>query len=143
MPSSLVVKVRIFGPNYTTVANYTWSINCLYVAFPAEVLQVLSFGSILVTPHTQHLNVCIPYFCWNFSSVKDQKDLIGGVLAAVRVNHGLFCHERNERSLVYFNSYIFNLNRSWTGSPSVLNQFTFSTEFHSWGSETHYFGGLL
>jgi len=59
-PSSLVVKAKIFGTNYTSVANYTWSINCLYVAFPAEVLQVLSFGSILVTPRTQHLNVCIP-----------------------------------------------------------------------------------
>ena len=142
-PSSLVVKVQIFGPNHTSLANYTWSINCLYVAFPAEVLQVLSFGSILVTPRTQHLNVCIPYFCRNFSSVKDQKDLMKGVLAAVSVNHGLFRHERNECSLVYFNLYIFNLNRSWTGAPAVLNQFTFSTEFHSWQSETHYFVGLL
>ena len=66
MPSSLVVKVQIFGPNYTSVANYTWSINCLYVAFPAGVLQMLSFGSILVTPRTQHLNVCILYFCGIF-----------------------------------------------------------------------------
>ena len=101
-PSSLVVKVQIFGPNYTTAANYTWSINCLYVAFPAEVLQVLSFGAILVTPRTQHLNVrCIPYFCRNSSSVKDQKDLMKGVLAAVSVNRGLFfCHERNDCSLV-------------------------------------------
>ena len=134
-----VVKVQIFGPSYTSVANYTWSINCLYVAFPAVVLQVLSFGSILVSPRTQHLNVCIPYFRQNFSWVKDQKDLMKGVLAAVRVNHNLFCHERNERSLVYFNSYIFNLNRSWTGAPAVLNQFTFSTEFHSWQSESRYF----
>ena len=141
-PSSLVVKVQIFGPNLTSLANYTWSINCLYVAFPAEVLQVLSFGSILVTPRTQHLNVCIPYFCRNFSSLKDQKDLMKGVLAAVSVNHGLFRHERNECSLVYFNLYIFNLNRSWTGAPAVLNQ-PFSTEFHSWQSETHYFVGLL
>ena len=118
-PSSLVVKVQIFGPNYTSVGNYSWSINCLYVAFPAEVLQVLSFGSILVTPRTQHLNVCIPYFCRNFSSEKDQKDLIKGALAAIRVNRER--DERDECSLVYFDWYIFNLNRNWTGAPAVLN----------------------
>ena len=118
-PSSLVVKVQIFGPNYTSVANYTWSINCLYVAFPAEVLQVLSFGSILVTPRTQHLNVCIRYFCRNFSSEKDQKDLIKGALAAVRVNRER--DERDECSLVYFDSYIFNSKRNWTGAPAVFN----------------------
>ena len=27
------------------------------LAFPAEVLQLLSFGSILVTPHMQDLNI--------------------------------------------------------------------------------------
>ena len=85
MPSSLVVKVQIFELNETSVANYTWSVNCLYVAFPAEVLQLLSFGSILITPRMQDLNIRIPNFCKNFSSVKEQKDLMKGVIAAVSV----------------------------------------------------------
>ena len=87
MPSSLVVKVQIYGPDDTFAANYTWSVNCLYVAFPLEVLQVLSLGSILVTPRTQELKICIPQFCKNFSSVKEQRDLMRDVLAAVRVNN--------------------------------------------------------
>lgn len=72
-PSSLVVKVHIYGPNLASVANYTWSMNCLYVAFPVEALQLLSFGSILVSSRTQDLQICIPDFCRNFSSKKGKK----------------------------------------------------------------------
>ena len=89
-PSSLVVKVQIYGPNDTSVANYTWSVNCLFVAFPSEVLQVLSLGSILVTHRKQELKICIPHFCQNFSSLKEQGDLMKGVLAAVSVVNDIF-----------------------------------------------------
>ena len=84
MPSSLVVKVEFITRNETSVANYTWSLNCLYVAIPPQVLQLLSLGSVLVEPRTQELKICIPYFCRNFSSTKEQNDLMRGVLAAVR-----------------------------------------------------------
>ena len=86
MPSSLVVKVEFITHNETSVANYTWSLNCLYVAIPPEVLQLLSLGSILVAPRTQELKICIPDFCRNMASTncKEQKDLMKGVLAAVR-----------------------------------------------------------
>ena len=84
MPSSLVVKVEFITHNETSVANYTWSLNCLYVAIPPQVLQLLSLGSVLVTTRTQELKICIPYFCRNFSSTKEQNDLMRGVLAAVR-----------------------------------------------------------
>ena len=49
-PSSLIVKVQIYGQNNTLVANYTWSLNCLYAAFPSTFLELLSLGAILVTP---------------------------------------------------------------------------------------------
>ena len=83
MPSSLVIKVEFITHNETSVANYTWSLNCLYVAIPPQVLQLLSLGSVLVTQRTQELKICIPYFCRNFSSTKEQKGLMKGVLAAV------------------------------------------------------------
>ena len=83
MPSSLVVKVEFITHKETSVANYTWSLKCLYVAIPPQVLQLLSLGSVLVTPRTQELKICIPHFCRNFSSSKAQKDLMKGVLAAV------------------------------------------------------------
>ena len=83
-PSSLVVKVEFITHNETSVANYTWSLNCLYVAIPPQVLQLLSLGSVLVEPRTQELKICIPYFCRNFSSTKEQNDLMRDVLAAVR-----------------------------------------------------------
>ena len=85
MPKSLVIKVEFITHNETSVANYTWSLNCLYVAIPPQVLQLLSLGSVLVTPRTQELKICIPYFCRNIvSSTKEQKDLMTGVLSAVR-----------------------------------------------------------
>ena len=83
-PKSLVIKVEFITHNETSVANYTWSLNCLYVAIPPRVLQLLSLGSILVTPRTQELKICIPYFCRNISSTKEQKGLMKGVLSAVR-----------------------------------------------------------
>lgn len=81
-PSSLIVKVQIYGQNNTWVANYTWSLNCLYAAFPGTVLELLSLGAILVTPRTQDLTICIPDFCPNLSSVTDRKALIKDALAA-------------------------------------------------------------
>ncbi|CAH3136337.1 unnamed protein product [Porites lobata] len=84
MPSSLVVKVEFITHNETSVANYTWSLNCLYVAIPPQVLQLLSLGSVLVEPRTQELKICIPYFCRNFSSTKEQNDLMKGVLSALQ-----------------------------------------------------------
>ena len=83
-PSSLVVKVEFITHNETSVANYTWSLNCLYVAIPPQVLQLLSLGSVLVEPRTQELKICIPHFCRNIASTKEQKDLMTGVLSAVR-----------------------------------------------------------
>ncbi|CAH3187627.1 unnamed protein product [Porites evermanni] len=84
MPSSLVVKVEFITHNETSVAIYTWSLNCLYVAIPPQVLQLLSLGSVLVEPRTQELKICIPYFCKNFSSTKEQNDLMRDVLAALQ-----------------------------------------------------------
>ena len=86
MPSSLVIKVEFITHNETSVANYTWSLNCLFVAIPPQVLQLLSLGSVLVTPRTQELKICIQDFCRNIASTncKEQKDLMKGVLAAVR-----------------------------------------------------------
>ncbi|XP_068681343.1 uncharacterized protein [Montipora foliosa] len=82
-PSSLIVKVQIHGHNNTFVGNYAWSLNCLYAAVPARVLEFLSLGAILVTPRTQDLTICIPDFCSNFSSEEKQKDLIKSALAAL------------------------------------------------------------
>ena len=91
-PSSVRVFVNIYGPNKTKnsepVANYTWSISCLYAALPATVLEILSLGSILVTNRTQKLNIQIPLFCCNISDDDDErrtsvKEMIEGVLAAV------------------------------------------------------------
>ena len=92
MPSSLVVKVEFITRNETSVAIYTWSLNCLYVAIPPQVLQLLSLGSVLVEPRTQELKICIPYFCRNFSSTKEQNDLMKGVLSAVRNFTFSVCH---------------------------------------------------
>ena len=88
LPSSVRVFVNVYGPNRTdnstTETKYTWSINCLYAAFPARVLEVLSLGSILVTPRTQELNITIPQFCCNVSVEKRQM-MIKDVLAAVSI----------------------------------------------------------
>lgn len=87
-PSSVRVLVNVYGPNKTdnstTDTKYTCSMNCLYAAFPAEVLEVLSLGSILVTPRTQELNITIPPFCCNVTVEKRQR-MIKDVLAAVSI----------------------------------------------------------
>lgn len=89
-PSSVRVFVNLYGKNGSNstdnstsdVTNYTWSLNCLYAAFPALFLEFLSLGSILVTPLTQELNIKIPYFCCNVST-KDRRRMTEDVLAAV------------------------------------------------------------
>ena len=62
-PSSVRVFVNVYGRNKSknsTPAADTWSMSCLYAAVPDVVLQVLSLGSILVSPRTQELNIHIP-----------------------------------------------------------------------------------
>ncbi|XP_022801829.1 uncharacterized protein LOC111339438 [Stylophora pistillata] len=58
------------------MVRYTWSLSCLYVAVPPLMLEVLSLGSILVTPRTQTLNITIPYFCCNLSKKEDERGKI-------------------------------------------------------------------
>ena len=87
-PSSVRVFVNVYGPNKTdnstTDTKYTWSLNCLYAAFPARVLEVLSLGSILVESRTQELNITIPQFCCCVS-VENREKMIKDVLAAVSI----------------------------------------------------------
>ena len=78
-PSSVRVFVNLHGPNETEnlIVPYTWSLSCLYVAVPPPILEVLSLGSILVTPRTQTLNITIPYFCCNVSkSIVERRRII-------------------------------------------------------------------
>lgn len=84
-PSSVQVYVRLYGATKTencTPATYTWSKSCLYAAFPAKALEILSLGSILVASRTQELNITIPSFCCNVSE-GNRKAIIERVLAAV------------------------------------------------------------
>ena len=84
-PSSFLVHVRLYGANGTencTPAAYTWSMSCLYAAFPPNVLEILSWGAIIVTPRTQELNITIPPFCCNVSK-ENRVTMIDNVLAAV------------------------------------------------------------
>jgi len=85
-PSSVQVYVRLYGATKTencTPAAYTWSKSCLYAAFPAKALEILSLGSILVASRTQELNVTIPSFCCNVSE-DNRKAIIEGVLATLQ-----------------------------------------------------------
>ncbi|XP_022801853.1 uncharacterized protein LOC111339455 [Stylophora pistillata] len=77
-PSSVRVFVNLHGPikAENPMARYTWSLSCLYVAVPPLMLEVLSLGSILVTPRTQTLNIAIPYFCCNVSKKEDERKKI-------------------------------------------------------------------
>ena len=84
-PSSVQVYVRLYGAPKTencTPAAYTWSKSCLYAAFPAKALEILSLGSIFVASRTQDLNITIPSFCCNVSE-DSRKEIVKGVLAAV------------------------------------------------------------
>lgn len=85
-PSSVQVYVRLYGANETEncpPAKYTWSKSCLYAAFPAKALQILSLGSILIASRTQELNITIPSFCCTVSKDK-RKEIIEEVLAALQ-----------------------------------------------------------
>lgn len=71
-PSSVVVHVNLYSTNQSdhqtgrvSPVQYTWSMSCLYAAIPAQVLEILSLGAILITPRTQDLDITIPPFCCN------------------------------------------------------------------------------
>ena len=88
--SSLLVRVTLNGANGTEKyrpAYYTWSMSCLFAAFPGYVLEVLSLGSILVRSRTQKLAITIAPFCCNVS-VENRVTIIENVLAAVS---DIFC----------------------------------------------------
>lgn len=83
--SSLLVHVTLHGANgieKCRPAKYTWSMSCLFAAFPEYVLEVLSLCSIVVTPRTQKLKILITPFCCNVSQ-EDRVTMIDTVLAAV------------------------------------------------------------
>ena len=83
--SSLLVHVTLNGANGTEKcrpAHYTWSMSCLFAAFPEYVLEVLSLGSIHVRSRTQKLNITIPPFCCNVS-VENRVTIIADVLPSV------------------------------------------------------------
>ena len=89
--SSLLVHVTLHGANgieKCRPAKYTWSMSCLFAAFPEYVLEVLSLCSIVVTPRTQKLKILITPFCCNVSQ-EDRVTMIDTVLAAVsnKVNY--------------------------------------------------------
>ena len=84
-PPSVLVRVTLFGDNEIgncCTVTYTWSTSCLYAAFPSFVLEILSFGSILVYHRTQDLAITIPPFCCNVS-VDDRMTMIDKGLASV------------------------------------------------------------
>lgn len=84
-PSSVLVFVNVYIHNeMENSTKYTWSMNCLYAAFPAGVLEVLSLGSILVTYRTKELNITISQFCCNVTVAK-RRQMIKEVLAAVSI----------------------------------------------------------
>lgn len=86
LPSRLV-HVTLYGANGTEnccPAEYTWSISCMFAAFPDNVLEVLSLGSILVTPRTNNLSITINPFCCNVSQ-EDRMTMIDTVLAGVSI----------------------------------------------------------
>ena len=84
-PSSVLVYVNLHTFNQTGRSSpvpYTWSMSCLYAAFPAKVLELLSLGSILVTSRERKLNITIAPFCCN-ASEDDRPIIIDRVLAEV------------------------------------------------------------
>ena len=87
-PFSVLVFVNVYGPNNTEnsvpAAKYTWSISCLYAAFPAKVLEVWSLGSIMVTRCTQWLKLTVSILCCDMTQGK-LKEHMSGVLAAVNI----------------------------------------------------------
>jgi len=84
-PSSVLVHVNLHTYNHTEKSSpvpYTWSISCLYAAFPAKVLELLSLGSLIVTSRKRELNITIVPFCCNVSE-DDRFTMIDRVLAEV------------------------------------------------------------
>ena len=84
-PSSILVDVNLHRFNQTgksAPVPYTWSMSCLYVAFPAKVVELLSLGSILITSRKRELNVTIEPFCCKVSE-EDRLIIIDRVLAEV------------------------------------------------------------
>lgn len=63
-------------------SHYTWSMSCLFAAFPEIVLELLSLGSILVRSRTQKLDITIAPFCCNVS-VENRVTIIEDVLLSV------------------------------------------------------------
>ena len=87
-PSSVLVHVNLHAFNKTEKSSpvpYTWSISCLYAAFPAKLLEVLSLGSILITSRTRELNITIAPFCCNVPE-DDRLIVIDRVLSEVSNN---------------------------------------------------------
>ncbi|RMX44000.1 hypothetical protein pdam_00023378 [Pocillopora damicornis] len=118
-PSSVRVFVNLHGPNETEnlIVPYTWSLSCFYVAVPPLLLEVLSLGSILVTPRTQTLNITIPYFCCNVSKKENERRMI--------------IKERIKRALASFISYRLKnrakLRTHMSCKAAILVLFNFSS----------------
>ena len=85
-PSSVLVHVNLHTQyNQTEKSSpvpYTWSMSCLYAAFPAKVLELFSLGSLIVTSRKRELNITIAPFCCNVSE-DDRFTMIDRVLAEV------------------------------------------------------------
>ena len=84
-PSSVLVHVNLHIFNQTGTSApvaYTWSMSCLYAAFPATVVEILSLGSILITSRKRGLNITIEPFCCKVSE-EDRIIIIDRVLAEV------------------------------------------------------------
>ena len=84
-PSSVLVHVNLHTFNQTGKSSpvpYTWSMSCLYAAFPAKVLELLSLGSILITPRKRKLNITIEPFCCKVSE-EERQIVIDRALAEV------------------------------------------------------------
>ena len=91
-PSSVLVHVNLHRFNQTeksSPVSYTWSMSCLYAAFPATVLELLSLGSILVTSRKRTLDITIEPFCCKVSE-NDRLTLIDRVLAEVSCKYRKF-----------------------------------------------------
>lgn len=72
-PAPVLVLVYLYTSNQkenSSQALYMWSMSCLYAAIPARVLEILSLGSILVTPRTEELYVTVPSFCCRVSEYR-------------------------------------------------------------------------
>ncbi|XP_022794388.1 uncharacterized protein LOC111333135 [Stylophora pistillata] len=76
-PSSVVVRINLYSTNQSdphtgrdSPVQYTWCMSCLYAAIPANVLELLSLGAILISSRTKDLDITIAPFCCNVSKDK-------------------------------------------------------------------------